>query len=189
MVIIWLIDVVFKQNRKGPRTDPCGTPKWRSCGHESDPSMWMRCCLFEMYDLNHCKTIPEMPKCPCSRSNSVAWSIVPKAADRSNSVRAVTLPLSMLHIISLWIFEKGCFGRMKTFKQIVHGSITTAVLLCVQAFGYNLLQYFWQKAEVGYWTTILKFIPASVFFLIRGVTRACLKSGGSVEQLPLALIG
>ena len=30
---------MYKQNRKGPRTDPCGIPKWRSCGHESEPSV------------------------------------------------------------------------------------------------------------------------------------------------------
>ena len=24
-----------------------------------------------MYDLNHCKTVSEMPKCPCSRSKRV----------------------------------------------------------------------------------------------------------------------
>ncbi len=64
-------------------TDPCGTPKWRSCGREREPSMWTRCCLFEMYDLNHWKTAPEMPKCPCSRSKRVEWSMVSKAADRS----------------------------------------------------------------------------------------------------------
>ena len=89
-------------------TDPGGTPKWRSCGHESDPSMWTRCCLFEMYDLNHCNTVPEMPKCPCSRSKRVAWSIVSKAADRYNSVRAVTLPLSIMTCLSwlLWNASK-----------------------------------------------------------------------------------
>ena len=37
------------------------------------------------------------------------------AADISNSVRAVTLPLSMLHYYIIVNFEKGCFGGMKTF--------------------------------------------------------------------------
>ena len=41
--------------------------------------------------------------------------MVSKAADRSNSVRTVTLPLSMLHYYIIVNFEKGCFGRMKTF--------------------------------------------------------------------------
>ena len=118
VVIILLIDVVYKQNRKGPRTDPCGTPKWRYCGHESDPSMWTRCCLFVMYDLNHCKTVPEILKCPCSRSKRVAWSIVSKAADKSNSVSAVTLPLSMLHIISLWILRRAVSVEWKRYTPI-----------------------------------------------------------------------
>ena len=87
--------------------------EWRSCGHESEPSMYTRCCLFEIYDLNHWKTVPEMPKCPCSRSKRVAWSMVSKAADRSNSVRAVTLPLSMLHIMSLWILRRAASVEWK----------------------------------------------------------------------------
>ena len=131
VLIIWLIDVVYKQNRKGPRTDPCGMPKWRSCGHESEPSMCTCCCLFEMYDLNHWKTVPEMPKCTCSRSKRVEWSMVSKAADRSNSVRAVTLPLSMLHIMSLWILKRVVSGEWLFLAWLPTRLITKRHLVCM----------------------------------------------------------
>ena len=47
-----------------------------------------------------------MPKYPFSGSNRVELSMVSKAADRSNSVRAVALPLSMFNIVSLCILRR-----------------------------------------------------------------------------------
>ena len=48
-----LRDVVYKLNRTGPRTDPCGTPYGRCCGQDSVPDMLMLWCLSEKYDLNY----------------------------------------------------------------------------------------------------------------------------------------
>ena len=33
-------DVVYKINRTEPRTDPCGTPSGRCCGHDSVPDIY-----------------------------------------------------------------------------------------------------------------------------------------------------
>ena len=56
-----------------------------------------------------------MPKCTCSRSKRVEWSMVSKAADRSNSVRAVDFAIVHVAYYVIGNFEKGCFGGMKTF--------------------------------------------------------------------------
>ena len=40
-----------------------GIPNGRCCGQDSVPDMLMLWYLFEKYDLNHRRTVPEMPKC------------------------------------------------------------------------------------------------------------------------------
>ena len=57
----WLSDVVYKLNRTGPRTDPCGTPNGRFCGQDSVPDMLILWYLSEKYDLNHRRAGLEMP--------------------------------------------------------------------------------------------------------------------------------
>ena len=55
----WLRDVVYKLNRTGPKTDPCGTPNGRCFGQDSEPDILMHWCLSE----NMIRTTEEMPKC------------------------------------------------------------------------------------------------------------------------------
>ena len=50
-----------------PRTDPCGTPNGLYFGHECEPDtsiLWYR---FDKYELNHRRSMPEIPKCLCIR--------------------------------------------------------------------------------------------------------------------------
>ena len=44
---------MYKLNRTGPGTDPCGTSNVRCCGQDSVPYLLMFWCLSEKYDLNH----------------------------------------------------------------------------------------------------------------------------------------
>ena len=102
----WLSDVVYKLNRTGPRTDPCGTPNGRCCGQDSVPDMLILWSKSEKYGLNHRRAGPEIPKCRRWCYKRIKLSIVSKAAERSSKVSVVTLPLSMLSTISLCILRR-----------------------------------------------------------------------------------
>ena len=59
----WLSDVVYKLNRTGPRTDPCGTPIGNCCGQDNVPDMLMVWCMSENYNLNPRTVVREMAIC------------------------------------------------------------------------------------------------------------------------------
>ena len=58
----YLSDVAYKLNRRGPRTDPCGTPNGMCCGQDNVPDMLILWYLSEKYDLNNRRAEPEKLK-------------------------------------------------------------------------------------------------------------------------------
>ena len=66
----------------------------------------MACCLSVRYEVNQLRAVPDMPYHVDRREMRILWSMVSKAADRSNRVRAVTFPLSMLRLMSLCTFKR-----------------------------------------------------------------------------------
>ena len=86
--------------------DPCGTPNGMCCGQDSVPDMLMRWFLSEKYDLNHRRAVSEMPKCLLRCCKRIKSSMVSKAAELPSKVSVVTLLLSMLSTISLYILRR-----------------------------------------------------------------------------------
>lgn len=63
----------YKDNRMGPRVDPCGTPDTDSQGPKLTDKH-----LLDRYDLNHCKTVPLIPT-QCSKwEMRIVWSTILK---------------------------------------------------------------------------------------------------------------
>ena len=70
-------------NRMGPRTDPCGTPYFNSCGSDVDFLIWTVWVRPVRYDWNQSKTLPLIPNDDSSVWSKRWWSIVSNAALRS----------------------------------------------------------------------------------------------------------
>ena len=52
---------MYGKNKRGPRTEPCGTPQLISKVSEVLPQTETYCFLSVRYDLNHCSGIPLIP--------------------------------------------------------------------------------------------------------------------------------
>ena len=108
---------VFKDRWQyiGPKTDPCGTSQDTDAGTdvcEWTETDWIRP---ERYDENQSRTVPERPKSCFNLWRRMLWSIVSKAADRSNEARREMFPSSKERRRSLTIFRRAvyveCPGR------------------------------------------------------------------------------
>ena len=91
---------------KGPKTEPRGTPHDVGNMSEKQLPILMACCLSVRYEVNQLRAVPDMPYHVDRRVMRILWSMVLKAADRSSRVRAVTFPLSMLRLMSLYTFKR-----------------------------------------------------------------------------------
>ena len=84
----WDKGVVHRLKRRGPRTEPWGTPvrRWEQ-GEELEPirTDWER---LESYELSSKRAEEDIPKLRESRDKSMSWSIVSKVAERSRKMRA-----------------------------------------------------------------------------------------------------
>ena len=52
---------MYRVNRKGPRTEPCGTPHEVWSAAEKQLAIFMVWCLPGMYDKNQFRAVPDMP--------------------------------------------------------------------------------------------------------------------------------
>ena len=76
-----------KTKRRGPRTEPCGTPVNEVSQLEDDESILTKDERFVMYEWIQVWTVPDKPnECP-SLWRKVTWSRVSKAADLSRAAR------------------------------------------------------------------------------------------------------
>ena len=80
-------------NRRGPRTEPCGTPHCRTDEVDSWPTNtdWVRQLK---YEINQSRTVPEQPKVLRKLVIRMLWSVVLKAAYKSSSDKIETQTLS-----------------------------------------------------------------------------------------------
>ena len=94
----------YKLKSNGPRTEPCGTPRFVSSHSEfslfSEMTIWVR---FYRYDLIHMSAILEKPSCR-SLLNSLVGKIVSKALLKSNNSSSVIFFLSIAMRMSSVIF-------------------------------------------------------------------------------------
>ena len=80
--------------RRGPKTEPCGTPVVRGARSEEPESVWTNWFLSVRYKVIRSRAGPRMPKVEESLVSRMAWSMVSKAADRSRRMREVTCRFS-----------------------------------------------------------------------------------------------
>jgi len=92
--------------RRGPSTEPCGTPRWSGRLGENDRSMATDCERWDRYDESKECAELEMPKHELSLLRRMLWSIVSKAAERSRRTRAETRCLFIARVRSLWILVR-----------------------------------------------------------------------------------
>src|ERR1043165_4412828 len=85
-----------KENRKGPSTDPWGTPM--SLFEVADcSSPILTCCnLCRRYDSIHCSAAADRPNTDRKRFDKMSWSMVTNAADKSNPISTAALLLSTI---------------------------------------------------------------------------------------------
>ena len=91
---------------KGHNTEPLGTSQEVGSISEKQLPILMACRLSVRYEVNQLRAVPDIPYHVDKRVMRMLWSIVSKAADRSSRVSSVTLPLSMLRLMSLCIFKR-----------------------------------------------------------------------------------
>ena len=98
--VTWKNLLEFKVKSKGPKQEPCGTPKGRSKCSDCSP-FTMTCCEWpEKYDLSHCSAVPVIPKDMSSGQIMISWSTVSKAELKSKRTNIVTCCRFMLCKIS-----------------------------------------------------------------------------------------
>ena len=115
--------VVYRSKRTGPSSEPWGTPNM-SCDVDEDELLtevnWY---LFETYDWNHWSAVDWMPKTEFTRERRIWWSVVLKAAERSNTRRREMLSLSRTSRISFTIRNKTvsvlCPARQADWKGLL----------------------------------------------------------------------
>ena len=66
----------------------------------------MACHLSVTYEVNQRSAMPDMLYQVDDCLMRMSWSMVSSAADRSSRVRALTLSLSMLRLVSLYTFKR-----------------------------------------------------------------------------------
>ena len=93
----------------GPKTEPWGTPQEVRSISEKHLPFLTACRISVRNEVNQLKAVPDIPYHVDKRVMRMSWSMVSMAADRSNRVSAVTLPLSMLMFTSLCTFKSAVF--------------------------------------------------------------------------------
>lgn len=100
-LIRWLRGVVYRMKRRGPRTEPCGTPQARLVGMEDSPEARTEKKRDDKYELIQSRDVPEMPNQELSLARRMLWSIVSKAALISRRQRQETFcwPTDMTRLL------------------------------------------------------------------------------------------
>ena len=91
---------VYRMYKRGPSTEPCGTPHSRCTTLEDSPLKWKYWERSVTYDRTHSKTTPAKPKRWRSLSMRMPWSITSKAELWSSNASRVTRPLSAAVCVS-----------------------------------------------------------------------------------------
>ena len=97
--MLWLantcaISFVYRENRSGPRTEPCGTPQSSDESEDDESPCRTQNRRLERYDRNQSAARSVKPHDECSRWSKMLWSTVSKAADKSRRTRRDSSPPS-----------------------------------------------------------------------------------------------
>lgn len=97
---------MYKENNRGPRIDPWGTPQVRRVAEDEWAPKLTEKLLLDRKDWNHLSTVPVIPIDRSSRDKRILWSTKSKAELRSNSTKAMISPASAVIKISLRTFRR-----------------------------------------------------------------------------------
>ena len=92
---------VYSRYKRGPRTDPCGTPRSKERREDRQLLTLTSCVRDVKYDFSQESTVPLIPNRVDSFYNKMEWSTVSKAADKSRRSRITELLLSIAVRMSL----------------------------------------------------------------------------------------
>lgn len=74
---------VYNKYKRGPRTDPCGTPRSKERREDLQLLTLTNCVRDVKYDFSQESTVPLIPNRVDSLDNKMEWSTVSKAAKGS----------------------------------------------------------------------------------------------------------
>ena len=80
--------------RRGPSTEPWGTPWVTEVVEDLQLFIEMYCCLSERYEVNQERAVPVIPRVDLRRERRMGWPMVSKAAVRSSRMRMLSEPVS-----------------------------------------------------------------------------------------------
>ena len=107
---------IYRVKKRGPKTDPWGTPMLQGVGGEVELPRDTNCERSVRYDKIHCKTSPSIPKLVFSREMSNLWSTKSNAALRSKATRMVDFDRSeawnILSSVNVRAVSVECFSGM-----------------------------------------------------------------------------
>ena len=92
---------VYSKYKRGPRTDPCGTPCSKERREDRQLLTLTNCVRDVKHDFSQESTVPLIPNRVDSVDNKMEWSTVSKAADKSRRSRITELLLSIAVRMSL----------------------------------------------------------------------------------------
>ena len=95
------LTIQYKVKSKGPKQEPCGTPKGISKISDCSPFTITCCERPDKYDFSYCSAVPVIPKDISSRRIMISRSTVSKAELQSKRTNTVTCCRFMLCKISL----------------------------------------------------------------------------------------
>ena len=81
------------EKRRGPRTEPWGTPEVIVQLLECSSSITVRCCLQHRYELNHWQAVESKPS-SLRRDSRMSWLTVSNALEMSRKTAPTKRPLS-----------------------------------------------------------------------------------------------
>ena len=99
----------------GPMIDPWGTPQIRSNLSNITPLTGTRNWRPVIYEWNHYRAVPLIPKPWPRQWSRITWSMVSKAAERSSIIRKAALSWSRVWAISFFYLEQRSFSIMLIF--------------------------------------------------------------------------
>ena len=118
---IFPMGTVYAVNKRGPRTDPWGSPKSACIGSDNTPAMFTWLFHPFKYEVNHWMAVPLTPKEFTSRWHKMEWSTVSNAALISKRTMRTTFFDAISDTISCWTLSNAvsvqCKGRYAVSVQ------------------------------------------------------------------------
>ena len=98
--------IVYREYSRGPNTLPCGTPYCNKTGLDFDARVITVWDLSDRKEDNKLRAVDDISNQCCKGWVKILWPMLSKAADRSNSRRAVECAASSEARMSFWTYNR-----------------------------------------------------------------------------------